>query len=242
MLARDPGDAYLRCMFFDPRYLLYVGPGLLLALVASFYVKSTFRRFAEVSLHNGLSGAEAAAAVLRSAGLPGLRIEETQGFLADHYDPRTRTLHLSSDVYHGRSVSAAGVAAHEAGHAIQHAQGYALMGVRQALVLPANIGSQVGLYAVIFGTALHMFHLAWVGVFLFAAVVLFQLVTLPVELDASRRAQAQLVAVGAVDSDEAIGVRRVLNAAALTYLAGLVTAALQLLYFVTTLRGAERRD
>jgi len=229
-------------MFFDPRYLFYVGPGLVLALLASFYVKSTFRRFSQVSLRNGMSGADAAAAVLRSAGLPDLRIEEVGGFLSDHYDPSTHTLRLSPDVYRGRSISSAGVAAHEAGHAIQHAQGYALMGLRQALVLPANIGSQVGLYAVIFGTALHAFQLAWIGVALFAAVVLFQLVTLPVELDASRRAREQLVHVGAVGPDEAAGVRSVLNAAALTYLAGLVTAALQLLYFVTSLRSAERRD
>jgi len=229
-------------MYFDSRYLLYVGPGLLLALFASFYVRSTFRRFAAVALHNGLSGAEAAATVLREAGVSGLRIEEVSGFLSDHYDPKERVLRLSPDVYRGRSISAAGVAAHEAGHAIQHAQGYGLMNVRQALVLPANIGSQIGLYAVLIGTAVHAFQLAWLGVFLFGAVVLFQLVTLPVELDASRRARDRLVQAGAVDIDEVAGVRSVLNAAALTYLAGLVTAALQLLYFVTRLRDAERRD
>jgi Zn-dependent membrane protease YugP len=230
-------------MFFDPRYLLYVGPGLVISLLAAAYVRSTFRRFSQIELHNGLSGAEAATAVLRSAGLADLRVEEVSGFLADHYDPSTRTLRLSPDVYHGRSISAAGVAAHEAGHAIQHAQGYALMSLRQALVLPANIGSQVGLYAVVIGTALHAFQLAWVGVLLFAAVVLFQLVTLPVELDASRRARERLVQLGVVGGgEEAEGVRAVLNAAALTYLAGLVTAALQLLYFVTRLRNAENHE
>jgi uncharacterized protein len=229
-------------MFFDPQYLLYVGPGLLLALLASFYVKSTFRRFSEVALANHMSGAEAAAAVLRAAGVEGLRIEETHGFLADHYDPASRTLRLSPEVYRGRSISAAGVAAHEAGHAIQHAEGYALMRVRQALVLPANIGSQVGLYAVIIGTAVHAFQLAWLGVFLFSAIVLFQLVTLPVELDASRRARERLVQVGVVQAAEAEGVGKVLNAAALTYLAGVLTALLQLLYFVTRIRAAEDRD
>jgi Zn-dependent membrane protease YugP len=228
--------------FFDPRYLLYVGPGLLIALFASWYVRSTFRRYSQVGLQNGMSGADAATAVLLSAGLPKLRVEEVSGVLSDHYDPATHTLRLSPDVYRGRSISAAGVAAHEAGHAIQHAEGYGLMSVRQALVLPANIGSQVGLYAVVIGTALHMFQLAWVGVLLFAAVVLFQLVTLPVELDASRRARERLVQVGVISTDEeAEGVRAVLNAAALTYLAGLITAALQLLYFVTRLRNADRR-
>src|SRR5262245_16564372 len=127
-------------LFFDPRYFLFVGPGLLLSLIASWYVRATFRRYAEVPLSSRLSGAEAAAAVLRGAGVRDVRIEPTEGFLSDHYDPSAKVLRLSQDVYAGRSVSAAGVAAHEAGHAIQHAEGYALLGARQALVMPARIG------------------------------------------------------------------------------------------------------
>ncbi len=228
-------------MYFDPMYLIYVGPGLLLALLASLYVRSTFKRYSEVALTGGQSGADVAAAILRSAGIEGLKIEQVEGFMSDHYDPATRTLRLSHDVYAGRSISAAGVAAHEAGHAVQHAAGYAPMRFRQALVVPASIGSQLSYFAIILGIALHLMQLAWVGVFLFGAIVLFQLVTLPVELDASRRAEQRLVALGQVTAVESRQVHAVLRAAAFTYLASAITALLQLVYFVTRLRDADRR-
>jgi len=227
-------------LFFDPRYLLFVGPGMLLSLLAAWYVRSSFRRFSQVALSSGLSGAQAADRVLRAAGVTQVRIEVTGGFLSDHYDPSARVLRLSPDVYHGRSLSAAGVAAHEAGHAIQHAQGYPLMSVRQALVWPARIGSQLSLIVIFAGMALHLLGLAWLGVFLFSAVFLFELVTLPVELDASRRARAQLAAAGLLSPSDAAGVTTVLRAAALTYVAALLTTALQLLYFVTRLRDSNR--
>jgi Zn-dependent membrane protease YugP len=226
--------------FFDPRYLLFVGPGLILAALASWYVRSTFRRYAEVPLQRGLSGAEAADAVLRSAGVTGVRIEPTQGFLSDHYDPSEKVLRLSADVYSGRSVSAAGVAAHEAGHAIQHARRYGLMSVRQALVMPARIGSQLSYIAIIAGLLLHVIGIAWLGVFLFSAIFLFELVTLPVELDASRRAKERLAATGLTTTADAEGVARVLRAAAFTYVAALVTTALQMLYFISRIREEER--
>jgi Zn-dependent membrane protease YugP len=226
--------------FFDPRYLLFVGPGILLSLLASWYVRSTFRRFAEVPLSSGLSGAEAAAAVLRAAGVGDVRIEPTEGFLSDHYDPREKVLRLSRDVYAGRSVSAAGVAAHEAGHAIQHHEGYALMSVRQALVLPARIGSQLSLFVIIIGLALHALNLAWVGVFMFCGILAFELVTLPVEINASRRAHQRLLDAGLVTREDAAGVASVLRAAALTYVAALITTLLQLLYFVSRIRDQER--
>jgi hypothetical protein len=226
--------------FFDPQYLLFVGPGILLSLLASWYVKSTFARFAEVPLAAGLTGAEAAAIVLQRAGVHDVAIEPTEGYLSDHYDPSAKVLRLSPDVFYGRSISAAGVAAHEAGHAIQHAVGYALMGVRQALVLPARIGSQIGLFIVIAGLALHAFKLAWFGVILFSAIFLFELVTLPVEVNASTRAKERLVAAGVVNSVEADGVSSVLRAAALTYLASLISSGLQLLYFITRIRDEER--
>jgi hypothetical protein len=227
---------------FDPQYMLYMVPGLLLSLLASWYVRSTFRRYAEVPLQGGrgVTGAQAAATVLAQAGIRDVRIEPVEGALSDHYDPAHKVLRLSPDVYAGRSVSAAGVAAHEAGHAIQHARGYGLMRLRQALVLPARIGSQLSYIVIIAGLALHMLGLAWFGVFLFAGIFLFELVTLPVELDASRRARERLQAAGLVSRADAVGVKRVLDAAAFTYVAALVTTALQMLYFVTRIRGEER--
>jgi Zn-dependent membrane protease YugP len=227
-------------LFFDPRYLLFVGPGLILSALAAWYVRSTFRRFSEVPLSTGITGAEAAARVLAAAGVGDVRIEPTEGMLSDHYDPAAKVLRLSQDVFYGRSVSAAGVAAHEAGHAIQHAEGYALMKARQALVLPARIGSQLSIFVIIAGMALHMMGLAWAGVFLFSAIFLFELVTLPVEINASSRAKHRLAAAGLIGPGDAEGVSKVLNAAALTYVAALVTTALQLLYFVTRIRNQER--
>jgi hypothetical protein len=226
--------------FFDPHYLLFVGPGILLSLLAAFYVKSTFARYAEVPLVRGLTGAETAALVLRQAGVHDVRVEPTEGYLSDHYDPSEKVLRLSPDVFYGRSISAAGVAAHEAGHAIQHNVGYALMGVRQALVLPARIGSQIGLFIIIAGLALHALNLAWFGVILFSAIFLFELVTLPVEINASSRAKQRLVAAGIVTGVEADGVASVLRAAALTYLASLISSGLQLLYFISRIRDEER--
>lgn len=227
--------------FFDPQYLIFVGPGFLLSMIAAWYVRSSFRRWSEVPLSSGVTGAEAAVAVLRSAGVRDVRVEPTEGFLTDHYDPSARVLRLSPDVYYGRSVSAAGVAAHEAGHAIQHHEKYALMGVRQALVMPARIGSQLSIFVIILGLALQAFSLAWLGVFLFSAILLFELVTLPVEINASSRAKKRLLAAGIAGPQDAEGVSRVLNAAALTYLAALITTALQLLYFVSRIRSAEDR-
>lgn len=228
--------------FFDPQYMLFMLPGLLLSLLASWYVRSTFRRYAEVPLRGrrAVSGAEAAAAVLAQAGVHDVRVEPTEGVLTDHYDPAGKVLRLSPEVYSGRSVSAAGVAAHEAGHAIQHAEGYGMMRVRQALVMPARIGSQLAYVVIVIGLAIHAIGLAWLGVFLFSGIFLFELVTLPVELDASSRARRRLAAAGLVSEADAAGVKRVLGAAALTYVAALVTTALQLLYFVTRIRGEER--
>jgi Zn-dependent membrane protease YugP len=216
-------------------------PGLALSLFAQWYVSSTFRRFAQVPLSTGLSGSEIAAAVLRGAGLHDVAIEEWQGFLTDHYDPSSKVLRLSPQVYRSASVSAAGVAAHEAGHAIQHAARWGLMPVRQALVLPARIGSQLSFLAIMLGLALHLFALAWLGVAMFALLLLFELVTLPIEVDASARARARLVAEGLAGPTDVDGVRRVLRAAAFTYLAALVATALQLLYFVTRIRREQER-
>jgi Zn-dependent membrane protease YugP len=204
---------------------------LLFGLWAQMKVKRTFAKYSQVAPRNGMTGAEAAAAVLRSSGLPNLTIRPVAGRLTDHYDPRNRTLNLSADVGQASSLAALGVAAHEAGHAIQDAKRYAPMRVRQALVPAATIGQSLWFLPVVLGLILGLTGLVTIGLVLFAAIVLFQLVTLPVEFDASKRALASLEGQGLLAADELTGARAVLNAAALTYVAGFVAALGQLLYF-----------
>ena len=204
---------------------------LAFGLWAQLKVKRTFARYSQVAPSNGMSGAQAAAAVLQSSGLPNLQIRPVAGRLTDHYDPRNRTLNLSQDVGQATSLSALGVAAHEAGHAIQDARGYTPMKIRQALVPVATFGQSVWILPVFAGLILGLTGLTTIGLVLFAAVVLFQLVTLPVEFDASKRALAALEQQGLLASSEIGGARAVLNAAALTYVAGFVASLGQLLYF-----------
>ena len=204
---------------------------LLFGLWAQMRVKRTFAKYSQVAPHNGMTGAEAAAAVLRSSGLPNLQIRPVAGHLSDHYDPRNRTLNLSADVGGASSLAALGVAAHEAGHAVQDAKRYAPMRIRQALVPAATIGQSLWFIPVVLGLIMGLTGLVTVGLILFAAIVLFQLVTLPVEFDASRRALVALEGQGLLAADELPGARKVLNAAALTYIAGFVAALGQLVYF-----------
>jgi uncharacterized protein len=204
---------------------------LLFGLWAQMKVKRTFAKYSRVAPRNGMSGAQAAAAVLRSSGLPNLSIRPVAGQLTDHYDPRNRTLNLSADVGDASSLAALGVAAHEAGHAIQDAKRYAPMRIRQALIPAATIGQSLWFIPVVLGLIMQISGLVTIGLVLFAAIVLFQLVTLPVEFDASRRALVALEGQGLLAADEVPGARAVLNAAALTYVAGLVAALGQLLYF-----------
>lgn len=229
--------------YYDTTYLAYLLPGMLLAMFASFLVRSRFKRYSQVALSTGLTGAEVAAQILRSANITNVRIEETPGFLSDHYDPTDKVLRLSPDVYHGNSVAAAGVAAHEVGHAIQDAEAYAWMGLRQKMVNPARIGSSAGVWLAVIGIAIHSTGLAWLGVILFSAIVAFQVVTLPVEINASNRAKLRLKSAGiAITADDEEGVSKVLNAAALTYIAAALTSILQLLYFVMRIMGQRDRD
>jgi len=204
---------------------------LLFGLWAQMKVKRTFEKYSQVAPRNGMTGADAAAAVLRSSGLRDLAIRPVDGRLTDHYDPRNRTLNLSADVGQASSLAALGVAAHEAGHAIQDAKRYAPMRIRQALVPAAQFGSSLWFLPVVIGLIIGATGLVTVGLILFAAVVLFQLVTLPVEFDASKRALASLEGQGLLAADELPGARAVLSAAALTYIAGFVAALGQLLYF-----------
>jgi uncharacterized protein len=195
----------------------------------------------KVMLRSGLTGADVAATILKRSRLPGVRIEMADGFLSDHYDPSTRTLRLSYDNFHGRSVAAAGIAAHEAGHAVQHAEGYWPMQIRQRLVPVANLGTQLGVILVMIGFALGFLGLAKIGVVVFAGFVAFTLITLPVEFNASSRAKRALAESGLLAGEELRGVSSVLTAAAATYVAAAVTAILQLLYFVLRLQGSRER-
>lgn len=226
---------------FDTVYLVIAGGTLLLSLGAAALVRSRVAQAKLVPSSSGLSGAEAAARILRHTGLDGLRIEEHEGVLSDHYNPLTRTLALSREVFHGRDAGAVAIAAHEAGHAIQHAQGYAPMWLRSLLVPAANLGSMVGPWLVIAGIALGAAQqavpgLAWwlaaSGLGLFALAALFTLVTLPVEFDASARARVLLYEHGLIGrGEDATHVDRVLTAAGLTYVAAAATSVLWLLYW-----------
>ncbi|MBL8804780.1 MAG: zinc metallopeptidase [Planctomycetes bacterium] len=228
-------------MPFDPLYLILTVPTLLLSLWAQYKVKSTFERFSKVGVRSGMTGAEAAAAILRASGLDGLHIERHEGFLSDHYDPRTRTLRLSPQVHDGRSISSVAVAAHEAGHSLQHAAEYGPLTLRSQLVPVVQIGSQLWFLPFVAGMLLNMSGLIWASVVLFGCVVVFQMVTLPTEFDASKRARAMLASVGIVRTqEEEEGVAKVLNAAALTYVAGLLSSLAQLIYLI--LRAQERRE
>jgi uncharacterized protein len=204
---------------------------LLFGLWAQMKVKRTFAKYSQVKPRNGMTGAEAAAAVLRSSGLPQLKINPVAGHLTDHYDPRSKTLNLSQDVGAASSLAALGVAAHEAGHAVQDAHSYTPMRIRQTLVPAATIGQSLWFLPVVLGLILGLTGLVTIGLILFAVIVLFQLVTLPVEFDASKRALVALEGQGLLAPDEVPGAKAVLNAAALTYIAGFVAALGQLIYF-----------
>jgi len=219
-------------MIFDPMYFLFITPALLLSVWASFKTKSAFKKYSRVPTATGQTGADAAARLLASAGLSDVEILRTRGMLTDHYNPANRTLNLSEAVYDSRSIAAVGVAAHEAGHAIQHAEHYKPLGLRSMLVPTAKIGSSLGYFVMLIGLFMASANMVIVGALLFSAVLLFQIVTLPVEFDASRRAKVLLVQHGIIAGPERQGVDRVLNAAALTYVAAAVSTLMTLLYFL----------
>jgi Zn-dependent membrane protease YugP len=230
---------------FDTTYLLYALPGLILALWAALRVKLTFAKYSEVETRSGTTGGWVARAILDAHGLRHVPVEEIPGELSDHYDPRNQTLRLSTGVFRSSSVAAVGVAAHEAGHAIQHAARYWPMTVRAGLVPLAQWGPMAAM--ILFGLGAFLAHggrggqtLMLIGIFLFSGAVLFSLVTLPVELNASNRAMKLLGSVGVLENDELPGARKVLTAAAMTYVAAAVQSLLTLLYFLSMLRG--RRD
>lgn len=214
-------------------FLLLLVVPLLAGLYAQHRVKSTFARNLQVPVANGLSGAEVARRVLDANGLHDVPIEEVQGALSDHYDPRNRSVHLSSDVYRGRSVASTAVGAHEVGHAIQHARAYAFFRFRSALFPAVQFASNIWMLFLLGGFFLGVLGFVYLAVALYAIVVLFQLVTLPVEFDASRRAKRQLSNLGLVAANESQGVKSVLTAAAWTYVVGALAAIAALLYYLS---------
>ena len=215
-------------------------PGLLLGLYAQMRLSSAYGRYSRVPTNSGLSGAQAAREILDSVGLHGMPISEVRGHLTDHYDPTKKDLLLSSENYHGQTLAAVGVAAHEAGHALQHKAAYAPLNIRMALVPITGIASNAAIWISVGGMFFGLAKLAWAGVIIFGILFLFQLITLPVEFDASRRAKDQLLSLGLIDGNERAGVSSVLGAAALTYVAAMVAAFFTLLHFIMILRGNNR--
>jgi uncharacterized protein len=216
----------------DPLYLMLVLPGVLLALLAQWKVKSAFARGSQIATQRGLTGAQVAQSILDAEGIRNVSIEPVEGYLSDHYDPKEKVLRLSPDVYSGRSLAAAGVAAHEVGHAIQDAHGYAPLALRNAVVPVAGFGSSIGMTLLLVGIGFGLQKLAILGCALFAMVVLFQIINLPVEFNASNRARQVLLSNGLTTQVEDREISRVLGAAAMTYVAATITAVLQLLYFL----------
>lgn len=226
---------------------MIIGPGVggyyligivafVVSLAVSGWLRSTYSRWAKVANSSGLTGAQVAQAILRANNISGVRVEATRGQLTDHYDPRSRVVRLSEGIYERASVAGMAVAAHEVGHAIQHARAYAPLQWRSALAPVAGIGSQFGIFAAMIGLMLGAGGLLQIGIILFSAAVIFQVITLPVEFDASRRALAQLDQLGLVTDRDSSGARSVLTAAAMTYVAAAATSIAYLLYFIMASR------
>jgi hypothetical protein len=229
--------------FFDPTYLIFMIPAFILMSLTSWYVKHAYNKWSRVPVSSRLTGAQAAQRLMSTGNLYGLQIQGVAGNLTDHYDPRNKTLFLSQGVGNGNSVASVAIAAHELGHAMQDAEEYFPLRLRSALVPVVNIGSNLGWILIMIGLFLRFTEIAWLGVLVFSGGALFALATLPVEFNASARAKQLLAETGIIQTEEERrGVNSVLNAAALTYVAGLVTAILQLLYYVMLVSGGRRRS
>jgi hypothetical protein len=227
---------------FNINYLIYMLPAFLLSLIIQLYVNASYNRWSKVQNHSGLTGVQVAQRLAESIGMYGLKLKGTPGRLTDHYDPRNNTLSLSQGIAQGSSVASMAISAHEMGHAQQDKEDYFLMKLRSAMVPAVNIGTSLGWILLMLGLVLQISNLAWLGVIAFSAGTFFAVATLPVELNASRRAQELLISTGMITSDdEQRGVKQVLNAAALTYVAAIASSVLQLLYFVSLVGGSSRR-
>jgi Zn-dependent membrane protease YugP len=229
-------------MFFNPMYLIFMIPAFILMGITSWYVRHSYKKWSQVRATSGLTGHQAAQRLISTGNLYGVQVQGTAGQLSDHYDPRNKSLYLSQGVANSPSVAAVAIAAHELGHAMQDAEEYFPMRVRSMLVPAVNIGSNLGWILIMVGFLLQQVNIAWLGVIVFSAGALFALATLPVEFNASARAKELLYATGIIQTEEERrGVNQVLNAAALTYVAGLVTAVMQLLYYVMLVGSMGRR-
>ncbi|HLF74816.1 MAG TPA: zinc metallopeptidase [Anaerolineales bacterium] len=229
-------------LFFDPFYLIFMIPAFVLMGLTSWYVRHAYSKWSRVRATSGLTGYQAAQRLISTGNLYDVQIQGTAGELSDHYDPRNKSLFLSHGVANSPSVASVAIAAHELGHALQDAEEYFPMKIRSALVPAVNIGSNLGWFLIIIGLIIGWTDLAWLGIIVFSGGALFALATLPVEFNASARAKELLYSTGIIQTEEERrGVNQVLNAAALTYVAGLITAILQLLYYVF-LVGGRRRD
>lgn len=235
--------------FFDPTYLCFMAPGFLLVMLSSWYVKSAYKKWSQIRVRSGLTGTQAAQRLITSGGLTGVQVQEIGGNLTDNYDPRTKILNLSQGVANVPSVASVAIAAHELGHAMQDSDAYLPLRLRAALVPAVNIGSTLGWIMIMGGLVLTTMlkssfgiQIAWLGILVFSGGAIFSLLTLPVELNASARAKRLLAESGIIaGEDEQAGVNNVLNAAALTYVAGLAAALLQLLYYVSLVSGLGGR-
>ena len=219
-------------MMFDPVYFIYLAPALVLAGIAQMMVKGTFAKYSKVASYSRMTGAQAAERMLRANGVFDVTIEQTQGFLSDHYDPSRRVVRLSPEVYQSDSLAAMGIACHEAGHALQHAEGYAPLVLRTLLMPVTSLSSNLAFYVFLAGMFLNMQVFVLIGIGMFAVAFLFALVTLPVEWDASARAKQHIVMAGVVSPSQERDAGKVLNAAFLTYVAGAVASLMTLLYFL----------
>jgi hypothetical protein len=234
-------------MFFDPTYLIFMVPAFILMAITSWYVRHAYNKWSKIRASSNLTGYQAAQRLISTGSLYGVQVQSTHGELSDHYDPRNKTLFLSNGVANSPSVASVAIAAHELGHAMQDAEEYFPLRIRAALVPMVNIGSNLGWVLIMVGLLLFRgstlgINIAWLGVLFFAGGAVFSLATLPVELNASARAKQLLAQTGIIQTEEEMrGVNQVLNAAALTYVAGLVTAILQLLYYVFLVGGLGRR-
>jgi Zn-dependent membrane protease YugP len=223
-------------------FLIYFLLLLIIPIYAQMKVQRAYKKYSQVPASNGYTGAEVARKILDENGLYNVRVEETHGVLSDHYDPTSKVVRLSSSNYHGHSLAGTAVAAHEVGHAIQDKEDYSFMRIRHKLVPVANIGSNLSWILILAGMLLGILNLAWLGVLFMGAAVLFQFVTLPVEFNASNRAMKQVVALGVIGADEERETKKVLDAAALTYVAAAAVAVLELLRFVFILTGMNSED
>ena len=228
--------------YFNPQYLLYMAPAILLMLAAQMYVNSSYRKWGQIPTRSGVSGLDAVQRIISVNGLEDMPVLQISGQLTDHYDPRKKELSLSSSVYQGNSIAAVAIAAHELGHAQQDQEGYFPLQLRSMLVPAVNIGSTLGWILIMVGLVLNVIGIAWLGVLAFSGGAVFALATLPVELNASSRARVLLKNSGVITTaQEEQGVNTVLNAAALTYVAALFTAVMQLLYWISIVSGGRRR-